>query len=89
MHCKAAASALRNRTVFIAFFLFVAAAMFALGVLANPSQAQDRPTATVTRVVDGDTIEISPALDGNEEVRLIGVDTPETVDPNTGVQPYV
>ena len=30
------------------------------------------------RVVDGDTI----VLDGNEKVRLIGVDTPETKDPN-------
>jgi micrococcal nuclease len=45
-------------------------------------------TATVTRVVDGDTIEISPAVDGNEEVRLIGVDTPETKDPNEEVEPY-
>ncbi|MDN5698545.1 MAG: thermonuclease family protein, partial [Rubrobacter sp.] len=33
---------------------------------------------TVTRVVDGDTIEVSPAVDGIQDVRLIGVDTPET-----------
>ena len=45
-------------------------------------------TVTVTRVVDGDTIEISPAIDGIEDVRLIGVDTPETKDPDCGVQPY-
>lgn len=32
----------------------------------------------VTRVIDGDTIEIS----GGQKVRYIGVDTPETVDPN-------
>jgi micrococcal nuclease len=32
----------------------------------------------VRKVVDGDTIEVS----GGERVRLIGVDTPETVDPN-------
>ena len=39
----------------------------------------------MTRVVDGDTIEVS--LDGrSEDVRLIGVDTPETVKPNTPVQ---
>jgi hypothetical protein len=37
----------------------------------------------VSRVVDGDTVEISPAIDGVEEVRLIGVDTPETVDRHT------
>jgi micrococcal nuclease len=39
----------------------------------------------VTRVVDGDTIEVR--LDGrSEDVRLIGVDTPETVKPDTPVQ---
>jgi micrococcal nuclease len=42
-------------------------------------------TAYVTRVVDGDTIEVR--LDGREEdVRYIGVDTPETVKPDTPVQ---
>lgn len=39
----------------------------------------------VIRVVDGDTIEVW--LGGREEdVRLIGVDTPETVKPDTPVQ---
>ncbi len=45
-------------------------------------------TATVTRVVDGDTIEISPAIDGITDVRLIGVDTPETKEPGCAPQPY-
>jgi len=45
-------------------------------------------TVRVTRVVDGDTVKISPAVNGNDEVRLIGVDTPETKDPDCGVQPY-
>ena len=36
------------------------------------------------RVIDGDTI----ILDGNETVRLIGVDTPETKDPRRSVQYY-
>jgi micrococcal nuclease len=45
-------------------------------------------TVTVSRVVDGDTIEVSPAVDGNDEVRLIGVDTPETKDPSEGIEPY-
>jgi micrococcal nuclease len=41
--------------------------------------------AVVTRVVDGDTIEV--LLGGRrEDVRLIGVDTPETVKPDTPVQ---
>jgi micrococcal nuclease len=40
----------------------------------------------VVRAVDGDTLEV--ALDGGptETVRLIGVDTPETVKPDTPVQ---
>lgn len=36
----------------------------------------------VTRVIDGDTIEI----EGGERVRYIGIDTPETVDPRKPVQ---
>jgi micrococcal nuclease len=39
----------------------------------------------VARAVDGDTIEV--AFEGRrEDVRLIGVDTPETVKPDTPVQ---
>ena len=42
-------------------------------------------TAYVLRAVDGDTIEVR--LDGRrEDVRYIGVDTPETVKPGTPVQ---
>src|ERR671917_2500289 len=41
--------------------------------------------ATVTRVVDGDTVDISPTVEGLSRVRLIGVDTPETYG---GAQPY-
>ena len=47
----------------------------------GPAQAD----AFVTRVVDGDTIEAR--IDGQvEDVRYIGVDTPETVKPDTPVQ---
>lgn len=39
----------------------------------------------VTKVTDGDTIHIQ--MDGKDEkVRLIGINTPETVDPRTSVQ---
>ncbi len=44
-------------------------------------------TVTVSRVVDGDTIEISPGINGIEDIRLIGMDTPETVDPGEEVEP--
>ncbi len=41
--------------------------------------------ARVVRVIDGDTIEVS--IDGErEDVRYIGMDTPETVKPGTPVQ---
>ena len=73
------------------FFLLVAVA-FALSLgwdLASTAWAQEREQAvTVTRVVDGDTVEVSPAIGGKEDVRLIGVDTPETVAPGIPVQPY-
>jgi endonuclease YncB( thermonuclease family) len=43
--------------------------------------------ATVTRVVDGDTIEVD--FEGKTlDVRLIGIDTPETVDPSEPVGCY-
>ena len=49
---------------------------------------EDEPaaaTALVVRAVDGDTIEAR--IDGEvEDVRYIGVDTPETVKPDTPVQ---
>lgn len=42
----------------------------------------------VTRVTDGDTIEVRPAINGTKDVRLIGVDAPETVRSPRGAQPY-
>lgn len=51
----------------------------------SPYSAGERTEAEVLRVVDGDTIEVD--LDGREEdVRLIGVDTPETVKPGEPVE---
>ncbi len=45
------------------------------------------PNATVDRVVDGDTIIV--LINGRRErVRLIGIDTPESVDKNRPVQCY-
>lgn len=51
----------------------------------GPAAPGETVEAKVLRVVDGDTIEVS--LDGRkEDVRYIGVDTPETVKPGTPVQ---
>lgn len=41
---------------------------------------------TVTRVVDGDTIEVKDETGKLSKVRLIGINTPETVDPRKTVQ---
>ena len=38
-------------------------------------------TGTVVRAIDGDTILVRGADGGIEDVRLLGIDTPETVDP--------
>ena len=40
----------------------------------------------VTHVVDGDTIDVSMPDGSDETVRYIGIDTPETVKPDTPVQ---
>lgn len=51
----------------------------------DPAAGPASAFVEVTRVVDGDTIEVR--LGGrSEDVRLIGVDTPETVKPDTPVQ---
>ena len=42
-------------------------------VFATPALAQSSQTVTVERVVDGDTIEVNPAVSGTGDVRLLGV----------------
>jgi micrococcal nuclease len=51
----------------------------------DPEAGPASAMAVVTRVVDGDTLEVRIA-DQVEDVRLIGVDTPETVKPGAPVQ---
>ena len=70
----------------IILVLSIVSALIVLSV--GVAQAQDTTSVTVKRVIDGDTIEISPTIDGIEIVRLIGVDTPETVDPGEPVEPF-
>jgi micrococcal nuclease len=54
----------------------------------DKDQGRYDAVATVSEVVDGDTVKIEPAVDGEDDVRLIGVDTPETKDPDEGEEPY-
>ncbi len=51
-------------------------------LLKDEVKNEDKDLFLVTRVVDGDTIEI----EGGLKVRYIGVDTPETVHPNKEVE---
>lgn len=62
----------KNKIFFIGFFLVI--------FFLNATQAAEYRQCI--RVVDGDTI----VLDSNERVRLIGVDTPETVHPSKPVE---
>jgi micrococcal nuclease len=73
-----------GRTLFLAAILPISL----LG--AAPSQVQGASpveTGTVVRVVDGDTLDVSvPGSPSPTRVRVLGVDTPETVDPRRPVQ---
>lgn len=54
---------------------------------ASPTSSVDPAHATVVRVIDGDTVEVS--IGGHDEtVRLLGIDTPETVKPDSPVECY-
>ncbi len=46
--------------------------------------ASERQTVRVLRVVDGDTLQI----EGEQRVRLLGIDTPETKHPTLPPQPF-
>lgn len=65
----------------------VAACLVLTGTGCAASSRPELPAGvgTVSRVVDGDTIVVIMG-DATESVRLIGVDTPESVDPRRGAQ---
>lgn len=55
-------------------------------VTEEPPEKTEADQYTVTRVTDGDTVEVRPEIDGVGDVRFIGVDTPEKYGPE-GSQP--
>jgi micrococcal nuclease len=74
-----------RRLLLAAFVLVGFAAAGCTTTSSNNGSASSPGEAVVQRVVDGDTIVVS--IGGRDErVRLIGVDTPESVDPRTPVQ---
>ena len=52
-----------------------------------PAVPKDAVPARVQRVTDGDTF-VATVKGRRERIRVIGVDTPETVAPNQPVEPY-
>lgn len=70
-----------KRALIISVCIVVVCAAFALKCMSPPSDSQHQNnierTATVSYVVDGDTIH----LQGGEKVRLVGIDTPEIKEP--------
>ncbi len=72
--------------------LFIAAVLIAIslshcGMNGDGTAEPSGPlSARVTHVVDGDTIDVKLADGSEETVRYIGIDTPETVKPDTPVQ---
>lgn len=68
----------------IALALLVWAAREFAPDLFRPAPQPESGLRTVVRVVDGDTL----LLDGDERVRLIGIDTPESVDPRRAVERF-
>lgn len=63
----------------------ILAASFAMG--GSAGAAPPGSEATVISVTDGDTIVVQTQA-GRTNVRLIGIDTPETVDPRAEVECY-
>jgi len=65
---------------------FAAVVSVVAGLLLWPSATVGRadpvtPTATVLKVVDGDTIDIRDDVRGRLRIRVLGIDTPETKKP--------
>lgn len=72
----------RNRLPVISIILMIVL----ISLLFSACQ-EDKGIIVVNRVVDGDTIEVKMG-ETKEKVRLIGIDTPETVHPEKEEEPY-
>jgi micrococcal nuclease len=70
----------------IAAVLVVLAVSRGCGTGDRSSEPSGPVSAHVTHVVDGDTIDVRMPDGEEESVRYIGIDTPETVKPDTPVQ---
>lgn len=72
-------------------FIVLAIVFFTLFISRSntaPSQPVLSNSYSVDRVVDGDTIVVSRPSESEQKVRLIGINSPESVDPRRAVQCY-
>ncbi|WP_052401110.1 thermonuclease family protein [Oceanobacillus jeddahense] len=69
-------------------FLFLLTGCGLLEFLEGGEPAEDRELVTVERVVDGDTVIVHLEDGSRERVRLLLIDTPESVKPDSEVQPF-
>lgn len=72
---------------FVVLLLLAAATIGGCELAASSTEESgDERSGKVVRVVDGDTIHVLVADGTKEKVRYIGIDTPESVKPNTPVE---
>src|SRR4029453_3014634 len=72
--------------LFIALILVAVVVTRGCGSNGNHSEPSGAVSVKVTHVVDGDTVAATVPGGDEETVRYIGIDTPETVKPDTPVQ---
>lgn len=65
------------KLIHVALFFAVTVGAASCGSDTDSTERRVPDEVTIVRVIDGDTVEISPSIDGIEDVRLIGMDTPE------------
>jgi endonuclease YncB( thermonuclease family) len=58
-------------------FLILSTVLIASCTSSNDSDLNKDQSSTVSRIIDGDTIEVTDGSGRKEKVRLIGIDTPE------------
>lgn len=72
-----------NKSLFFVIISLILSSFYFFSDRSNNNQEGfSNESVLVTKVVDGDTIEV----EGGEKVRFLGVDTPETKDPRKPVQ---
>lgn len=77
----------RGFAVLVAVLAATSLGGWRLGTARLPGGRPESPPARVSAVIDGDTVDVVVA-GRTERVRLLGVDTPETVDPDKPIGCY-